>query len=59
MTPGSADRGGLRRRARRIRDAVPPAERARLSAQVSARALRLLAGTGADTVVMFMFFMSF
>ena len=51
MTPGSADPGGLRRRARRIRDAIPAAERMRLSAGVSARALRLLAGTGATVMV--------
>ena len=58
MTPGSADPGGLRRRARRIRDAIPAAERMRLSAGVSARALRLLAGTGAETVMVYVSFRS-
>ena len=58
MTPGSADPGGLRRRARRIRDAIPAAERRRLSARVSARALRLLAGTGAHTVMVYVSFRS-
>ena len=58
MTPGSADPGGLRGRARRIRDAIPAAERMRLSARVSARALRLLAGTGADTVMVYVSFRS-
>ena len=58
MTPGSAERGGLRKRARRIRDAIPAAERMRLSAQVCARALRLLAGTDANTVMVYVSFRS-
>ena len=58
MTPGSADPGGLRRRARRIRDVIPAAERRRLSARMSARALRLLAGTGAHTVMVYVSFRS-
>ena len=58
MTPGTADRSGLRRRARRIRDAIPPADRARLSAQVCDRARRLLAGAGAKTVMAYVSFRS-
>lgn len=52
------DRGSLRRRARRIRDGIPAPERARLSAQVCDRARRLLAGTGADTVMVYVSFRS-
>ena len=58
MTPDTAERSGLRRRARRIRDAVPATERARLSAQVCARARRLLAGTGGNTVMVYVSFRS-
>ena len=58
MTPATDDRGSLRRRARRIRDAIPAAERVRLSAQVCARARRLLAGMDADTVMVYVSFRS-
>ena len=58
MTLATDDRGSLRRRARRIRDAIPAAQRARLSAQVCARARRLLAGTDADTVMVYVSFRS-
>ncbi len=47
-----------RRRARRIRDAILPADRARLSAQVCDRARRLLAAAGADTVMVYVSFRS-
>ncbi len=51
-------RAGLRARARRIRDAIPAADRARFSAQVGARARRLLAAAGADTVMVYLSFRS-
>ena len=57
-TPAADDRGSLRRRARRIRDATPAAERARLSAQVCARARQLLADAGANTVMVYVSFRS-
>ena len=58
MTPGTADRGELRARARRIRDAIPAADRVRWSAQVCARARRLLAETDADTLMVYVSFRS-
>jgi len=58
MTPDTAERSGLRGRARRIRDAIPPADRARLSAQVCARAQQLLADAGANTVMVYVSFRS-
>jgi 5-formyltetrahydrofolate cyclo-ligase len=62
MTLDTDDRSDLRRRvrrrARRIRDAIPPADRARLSAQVCARARHLLAGAGAKTVMVYVSFRS-
>ena len=62
MTPDTDDRSDLRRRvrrrARRIRDAIPPADRARLSAQVCARARDLLAETDADTLMVYVSFRS-
>lgn len=51
-------RGDLRAQARRIRDAIPAAERARLSAEVCVRAQRLLAAAGADTVMVYLSFRS-
>ena len=51
-------RAGLRARARRIRDAIPAADRARLSAQACARVRRLLAAAGADTVMVYLSFRS-
>ena len=51
-------REDLRAQARRIRDAIPAAERARLSAEVCARAQRLLAAAGADTVMVYLSFRS-
>ena len=58
MTPDTDDRSNLRRRARRIRDAIPPTDRARLSAQVCARARHLLARAGAKTVMVYVSFRS-
>ncbi|MDD9989643.1 MAG: 5-formyltetrahydrofolate cyclo-ligase [Spirochaetaceae bacterium] len=57
-TPATDDRGSLRGRARRTRDAIPAAERARLSAQVCARARSLLEAAGADTVLVYVSFRS-
>ena len=53
VTPAANDRGSLRRRARRIRDGIPAAERARLSAQVCAAARRLLEDAAGDTVMVY------
>ena len=58
VTPAADDRGVLRRRARRIRDGIPAAARARLSAQVCARARRLLTAAGAHTVMVYVSFRS-
>ena len=58
MTPGTADRGELRARARRIRDAIPAADRARWSEQVCARVRRFLAEAGADTLMVYVSFRS-
>ena len=58
MAPGRADRSGLRKRARRIRDAVPPADRARLSARICGRARTLLTAAGAHTVMVYVSFRS-
>ena len=58
MTPDTAERSGMRRRARRIRDAIPPADRARLSVRVCDRALSLLAAVGTDTVMVYVSFRS-
>lgn len=51
-------RADLRARARRVRDAIPAPDRARLSAQVCARVRRLLAAAGADTVMVYLSFRS-
>ena len=58
MPPAAADRGALRERARRLRDAIPAADRARWSAQVCARARRLPAAAGAETVMVYVSFRS-
>ena len=58
LTTAADDRASLRRRARRIRDAIPAAERARLSAQVCARARSLLEAAGAGTVLVYVSFRS-
>ena len=58
MTPDTDDRSDLRSRARRIRDAIPPADRARLSEQVCARVRGLLAEAGADTLMVYLSFRS-
>ena len=52
------DRASLRGRARRIRDAVPPADRARLSARICGRARTLLTAAGAHTVMVYVSFRS-
>lgn len=58
MTPDTDDRGSLRGQARRIRDAIPAAARARLSAQVCARARPLLEDAAGDTVMVYVSFRS-
>lgn len=52
------DRSALRRGARRVRDAIPSADRARLSAQVCARARRLLEAAGTATAMVYVSFRS-
>ena len=58
MAQSTADRRERRRHARRIRNAIPAADRARFSGRICARTQRLLASTGAGTVMVYVSFRS-